>query len=53
MRRFVYMRIGAAYLRGRQRPQKNVLKDGHLSNQGTSFSRCHLRAAVGDGLYDS
>jgi hypothetical protein len=27
---------------GCQRPQKNVLNDGHLNNQGTSFSRCHL-----------
>ena len=27
---------------GCQRPQKNVLNDGHLSNQGTSFLRCHL-----------
>jgi hypothetical protein len=42
MRRFGLCATLAMCVYGLQRPQKNVLNDGHLSNQGTSFLRCHL-----------
>ena len=42
MRRFGLYAALAMWIYGCQRPQKNVLNDGHLSNQGTSFLRCRL-----------